>query len=114
VFLPCGQSRTGSINVKIQHGHRRLKRRAFAAAAALGGTLQRQCNLPRITQFEHAFLEIQCIAVPRDGGGPAALSFRFHIRLRPLEKMHLQQALVMLDGLLKAIEGSQVPAFAAF
>ena len=114
VFLPCGQSRTGSINVKIQHGHCRLERRAFAAAAAFGGPLQGQRNLPRIAQFEHAFLQIQGIAVTRDRSGPPALSFRVHVCLRPLEKMHLQQAFVMLDRLFKRVECSQVPAFAAF
>jgi len=39
VFLPCGHSRTGSIKVKIQRGHGRLKRRAFAVMALQRGAL---------------------------------------------------------------------------
>ena len=73
VFLPCGQSRTGSINVKIQHGHARLKRRAFAPMALQRGTLQRERNLVRIILFENIRFQVQRITVPGHGSRPAAL-----------------------------------------
>ena len=78
VFLPCGQCRTGSINVKIQHGHRRLKRRAFAAMALQRGTPQRKRDLMSITLFENIRFQVQRVALPGYGGGPAALWFGFH------------------------------------
>lgn len=65
---------TASVDIEIQHGHRRLVRRAFASFAALSGSFQRTRNLEGIAGLEHSGLKIQGIARP---GNVARPLFRF-------------------------------------
>lgn len=81
IFLPGGKLRPGAIDVKIQHGHRRLKWAGLATMTALGGMFQRKRNAMRIVQFENTIFQIQRIAPVRDGGGPAILFFRAHFNV---------------------------------
>ena len=61
-----------AVDVKIQHGHRRLIRCAFASFAPLGRTFQRQRNAMRIFPFEDIRLKIQRVATLCYLGRPAA------------------------------------------
>lgn len=69
-FLFCGEVFSGAICIEIQHGHRRLKRRAFAAAAGFGGMFYRGRDPSGIARFENIFFEIHRVAPARHLGRP--------------------------------------------
>src|SRR5579883_3475362 len=54
--LRRGQAFTGAVDVEGQHRHRGLVGRALAAPAPLGRALERECDLARAPQGEHAGL----------------------------------------------------------
>jgi hypothetical protein len=73
LFLSLREILPGAIDVKIQHRHRGLIRRALASFASLGRTFQRQCNTTRIFPFKNVRLEIERVAALCDFSRPAAL-----------------------------------------
>src|SRR5260370_23962023 len=52
----------GTVDVEIQHRHRRLERGPLAAAALLGRALERRGNASRTTGSEYSRLKIECVA----------------------------------------------------
>src|SRR5580700_10236941 len=52
----------GAVHVKSEHRHGRAERVGLPAATALGGALQRHCNLARAPPGEDARLEVERIA----------------------------------------------------
>src|SRR5499426_809601 len=71
-LAPLRQALAPAVDVEIQHGHRRLIRRALAALAGDGGPLERLRDLARTVRFEDPALEVQRIAALVDLGGPIA------------------------------------------
>src|SRR5262249_38259997 len=65
------QTAPGPIDIEIQHGHRRLKRRSFAPSAPLGGALQRERDPSRVGRGKNARLQIEGIARLRHPLRPA-------------------------------------------
>jgi hypothetical protein len=69
--LAFGRQRfAGTVNIEIQHRHRRLERGPLAAAALFGGALERSGNASRTARGEHARLKIECVAGCCDPLGP--------------------------------------------
>jgi hypothetical protein len=66
LFLPCGKRRPGAIDIKIQHRHGGLIRRAFAPPAPLGRAFQRKRYPPRTPLLENLCFKVQCITAPGD------------------------------------------------
>jgi hypothetical protein len=64
--LRLRQAAAGTIDVKVEHRHRRAERRALAAVAALSGALERARYGARAALGEDAALEIERIARPHD------------------------------------------------
>ena len=61
-----------SIDVEVEHGHRRLEWRAFPTRAAKGRAFERSGNLPRIRLGEDALLQVQRITALHDISRPFA------------------------------------------
>jgi len=82
-FLLRRKARAGAIDIKIQHGHRRLIRIRLAPVALLGRTFQRKRYPARIMHFEDAVFEVQCITAMCHGCRPLSiLTLRGHFQWR--------------------------------
>jgi hypothetical protein len=71
-FLLGAQFFPTSIDVEVEHGHRRLEWRAFPAPAAESRAFERSGNLPRIRLGEDALLQVQRITALHDISRPFA------------------------------------------
>jgi len=66
----------GAVDVKVKHGHGRLKRRTFPPLTRFRGTLQGKSYLTRVADPEDVVFEIKRVTVRCDLGRPT-LAFRF-------------------------------------
>ena len=76
-----------AVDIEIQHGHCRPKRRGFAPRAPLSGAFERFRNRLRIGLLENAGLQVHRVAVPRHFTRPPAIRgllarVCFHFRLK--------------------------------
>jgi hypothetical protein len=89
-FLFCRKVRARTVDIKTQHGHRRLVRPGFAPRAGLGRTFQAQSDSAWTSLLENIRFKIKRIAATSDLAGPApSFGARFHLSTSPFEKLHI-------------------------
>lgn len=71
--LRAGKIFTRAVDVKVQHRHCGLVRRAFALCADVGGMFQGSRNFGRVGRGENTRLKIKGVAILGYGAGPIVL-----------------------------------------
>lgn len=109
--LFCGKAGAGAIDVKIEHGHRRLIWAGFAPPAALGGSFERKSNLTWIALFENAVFQVECVTFTGHGGRPFAALLSYAHRSMAFKKLDL--SFVAFGG-FQGLKSPKISPFARF